>query len=256
MNYTPQQNSQHSYLIDTNILIRLEDNQVIEEVYANFYRLTEIHKISVFVHEAVKDDIKRDRNLQRREISLSKISKYQLIENRQNLQRLELEADFGRLMKQNDVIDAILLDTLKRDVVDFLVTEDKGLHDRAKRFSTELERRVLSISDATELLRQTYEPRSVPIRDIKQVQAHTIDHRQPFFDSLRESYPGFDQWWKVKCVKQHRYCWVIYDNDQLAGLVAWKDESRDDTDAVTKADRILKLCTFKVSEEKRGIKRW
>ena len=254
MNYKSQQNSQHRYLIDTNILFALEDNHEIDKVYANFYRLAKSHNIPVFVHEVIKNDIERDKDLQRREISLSKISKYQLIENDQNLPRSALEADFGKLMKQNDVIDATLLYTLKRDLVGFLVTEDKGLHDRAERYSPELRRRVLFINDATDRLKQTYEPKSVPIYNIKEIKAYTIFYPQKFFVSLQKSYPTFDQWWKNKCVKEHRSCWVVYDNNILAGLVVWKNESRDDTDAVTKADRILKLCTFKVSEEKRGIK--
>ena len=46
---------------------------------------------------------------------------------------------------------------------------------------------------------------------------------------------------------------VVYD-EGLAGLVVRKDEAANDTDAVTKADKILKLCTFKVRPEKRGVK--
>ena len=33
-----------------------------------------------------------------------------------------------------------------------------------------------------------------------------------------------------------------------------KDESSEETDATTKAQKILKLCTFKVRPEKRGVK--
>ncbi|MXW41268.1 MAG: GNAT family N-acetyltransferase, partial [Synechococcus sp. SB0668_bin_15] len=254
MSYTPNQNNRQSYLIDTNILIDLEDHQVIEEAYASFARLAASYNISVFVHEVAKDDIARDNDTQRRKISLSKIDKYQILDKYRDLQRSELEADFGSLKKDNDVIDATLLHALKRNVVDFLVTEDKGLHDRAQKSSLELGRRVLFIADATELLRQTYEPQSVPIRDIEEVKAHTIDHKQSFFNSLRDNYPDFDEWWENKCVRRHRPCWAVYDNNELAGLVVWKEEAGNDTDAVTKVERILKICTFKVSEGKRGMK--
>jgi len=254
MNYSPNQNNRQSYLIDTNILIDLEDHQVIEEAYASFARLAASYNINVFVHEVAKDDIARDNDTQRRKISLSKIHKYQILDKYRDLQCSELEADFGPLKKDNDVIDATLLHALKRNVVDFLVTEDKGLHDRAQKSSLELGRRVLFIADATELLRQTYEPQSVPIRDVEEVKAHTIDHKQSFFNSLRDNYPSFDEWWNQKCVKQHRSCWVVYDNNELAGLVVWKEETGNDTDAVTKVKHILKICTFKISEDKRGMK--
>ena len=254
MNYPYNQNHRQSYLIDTNILIDLEDHRVIEEAYASFARLAASYNVSVFVHEATQDDITRDNDTQRRGISLSKIKKYQILNKYRDLQRSELEANFGLLKKDNDVIDATLLYELKRNVVDFLVTEDKGLHDRARKFSLELGRRILFIADATELLRQTYEPQSVPIRDIEEVKAHTIDHKQSFFNSLRISYPNFNEWWEQKCVRQHRSCWVVYDDNDLAGLVVWKEEASNDTDAVTRAERILKICTFKVSEDKRGMK--
>jgi len=78
-------NDRQSYLIDTNILIKLEDYHVIEKAYANFAELVASYKVDVFVHEVTKDDIGRDKNIQRREISLSKISKYQIIPKHKNL---------------------------------------------------------------------------------------------------------------------------------------------------------------------------
>ncbi|MYG64585.1 MAG: GNAT family N-acetyltransferase [Synechococcus sp. SB0673_bin_10] len=254
MSYQFNQNNRQSYLIDTNILIDLEDNHVIEEAYASFARLAASYKVSVFVHEVAQDDIARDRDTQRRKISLSKIHKYQILDKCRGLQRSKLEADFGSLKNDNDVVDATLLHALKEDMIDFLVTEDKDLHDRAQKFSLKLKDRVLFIADAAELLRQTYEPQSVPVRYVEEVKAHVIDCKQPFFDSLRDDYPDFDEWWKNKCVKQHRLCWAVYDNDRLAGLIVRKEETGNDTDAVTKVERILKICTFKVSENKRGIK--
>jgi hypothetical protein len=65
----------------------------------------------------------------------------------------------------------------------------------------------------------------VPIRHVAKVEAHEIDSNDAFFDSLREGYPEFDDWWREKCVKQHRSCWVVYDNDRLAGLIVRKDEA-------------------------------
>ena len=100
----------------------------------------------------------------------------------------------------------------------------------------------------------TCEPRKGPILHIEDVSAHTISITDIFFDSLREGYPAFNDWWKTKCVGQHRSCWVIYNNDDLVGLVVRKDETGKDTDATRKFARILKICTFKVRPEQRGIK--
>lgn len=246
--------SRQSYLIDTNILIGLEDYHKVESAYAKFSSLAAAHKVDIFVHEAAKEDVARDKDAERRLISLSKIEKYRVLRKRRGLTEDDLAQDFGPLNKPNDVVDAALLHALKIGAADFLVTQDRGLHDRARKHSAELGRRVLFVGDAADLLIQTYEPKDVPIRHVGEVEAHEVDHEDMFFDSLREGYPEFNDWWREKCVKQHRPCWVVYDDDMLAGLIVRKDEAGDDTDAITRAQKILKVCTFKVSPEKRGVK--
>lgn len=246
--------SQQSYVIDTNILIGLEDNHTVGAAYSRFYALASTHKVDIFLHEAAKDDFARDKNAERRKISLSKIEKYRLLKKQRGLTPANLAVDFGPLKKPNDIVDATLLHSLEKGVVDFLVTQDKGLHQRAQNRSLDLARRVLFISDATDLLIQTYEPKEVPIRHVAEVEAHEINDDDKFFDSLRDGYPDFDDWWRKKCVKQHRSCWVVYNDDKLAGLIVRKDEDPKDTDAVMKAGKILKICTFKVGPENRGVK--
>ena len=121
------------------------------------------------------------------------------------------------------------------------------------RYAPELSDRVLHVADAVELLRTTFEPTVTPIRYVEEVSAHQIPREDPIFDSLREDYPEFDTWWKEKCVREHRSCWIV-DDEGIAGLLVRKDETPERTDSITPAEKILKICTFKVSPEKRGIK--
>ncbi len=248
--------SSQSYLIDTNIIIGLEDNHTVKPAYSTFSSLAAKHKIDVLVHEAARDDINRDKNVVRRGISLSKLDKFQELAKVKGLKKTDLEQEFGALAKHNDVVDARLLHAVRIGAADFLVTQDQGLHDRAQKHSADLSRRVLFVADAAQLLQSTYEPKEVPIRNVADVSAHTINVEDIFFDSLRDGYgrETFNKWWKEKCVKGRRPCWVVYDNDELAGLIVRKDESGEDTDATQKLDKILKICTFKVSPEKRGVK--
>jgi hypothetical protein len=51
-----------------------------------------------------------------------------------------------------------------------------------------------------------------------------------------------------------RKCWVVIDEGSLAGLVVRKEEGASDTDATLPGSKILKICTFKVRPERRGIK--
>jgi GNAT superfamily N-acetyltransferase len=242
-----------AYLIDTNVVIGLEDNHPVNPVFSNFLALAAKHKVDIFVHAAAQDDISRDKNIVRREISNSKLKKFQTLGKVSGLTKDKLENMFGKLKKPNDHVDAILLHALIIGVVDFLVTEDRGLHDRAQRHSTELARRVLFVADAASLLSTTYQPKETCVRYVEEVSAHSIDIEDTIFDSLREGYPEFNVWWREKCVAQRRLCWVVSD-EGLAGLIVRKDEKLGATDATSLAKKILKVCTFKVRPESRGIK--
>lgn len=247
--------SQPRYLIDTNVFIGLEDDREIDPSFSRFLQLASKHGIKVFVHEAAKDDIARDKDAHRRGISLSKFEKFAALSKVRGLTEAELAKKFGELRKPNDVVDATLLHALGLDVADFLVTEDRKLHERARKHAPELSDRLLFVADATALLKSTYEPVDVPIRYIEEVEAHTIPSNDPIFESLRSDYDGFDAWWK-KCVEQLRKCWIVprAGDSGIAGILVRKDESRADTDATLDGDKILKICTFKVGPENRGIK--
>lgn len=242
-----------TYLIDTNVIIHLEDNRTVEPAFSAFISLAAKHKVDILVHEAARDDIARDKDASRRAISLSKLSKFQILSKVRGLTSSDLEREFGPLPRHNDIVDATLLHALRIGAADFLVTQDRGLHDRARRYSAEIGRRVLYVADAVQLLRTTFEPIETPVRFIEEVQAHCIPLTDTIFDSLREDYEGFDKWWTEKCVKQRRPCWIV-DDGGIAGLLVRKDETGADTDATQKANKILKICTLKVRPEKRGLK--
>jgi hypothetical protein len=125
------------------------------------------------------------------------------------------------------------------------------MHARARRVSSDFFDRVLTVEDAVEWLIAEHEPRAVHLPLVEEVPAHAIELSDPIFDSLREGYPGFDKWWKEKCIAEHRLCWVVTIGSVLAGLVVRKDEVQLDTGVPVKT---LKLCTFKVKPEFRGEK--
>lgn len=242
------------YLIDTNVFIGLEDAHQVNPEFSAFLQLASKHGVIVNVHEAAKDDIARDKDVARRSISLSKLAKFPVISKVRKLTPEKLEAQFGPLPKHNDVVDAALLHAVTINVADFLVSEDVGLHERARRHSVELGRRVLFVADAVALLRTTYEPIDVPLRFVEEIDAHSIPAGDPIFESLRDGYGGFDKWWRDKCVREQRKCWIVTDAGEIAGLVVRKEEHASEAKSRDLEGRILKVCTFKVRPEARGIK--
>ncbi|HND36758.1 MAG TPA: hypothetical protein PKZ49_09100, partial [Nitrosomonas sp.] len=101
--------SSQKYLIDTNVFIGLEDARQVNAEVASFLALANKHSVGVFIHEAAKDDIARDTDVNRRGISLSKLSKFQILKKVRGLTEQQLEESYGALPKPNDIVDATLL---------------------------------------------------------------------------------------------------------------------------------------------------
>ncbi len=152
--------------------------------------------------------------------------------------------------RRNNRIDVELLASLKANAVDFFVTQDEGLHRRAARSG--LAERVLFVPDAIRLIQRKFEPSTVKLPYIVQKKAYELDVRLPIFDSLREGYPEFDNWFIAKCQRPQRDCWVIEVDGEVVGIVIYKEESLADTDSLIEGAKFLKLCTFKMSPNYRG----
>lgn len=246
-------------LLDTNVLIQTEDNQKIESNFAELLEKCQQHGIRLFLHDGTIEDINRDPNLSRREITLSKVRKYPLLEKIPSPNRVDLEENYGSISKDNDYIDAKLLHALNIKAVNFLVTEDNGIHTRAKRAG--LEDQVLLVSEAVGWIRQTYEPKSIKLPHVVSLKCHQVDVSQRIFQTLKGDYPGFEEWFS-KCIEQHRDCWTVQEEDTIIAIAILKEETGQDfksdfvegTIDAQDNDNVLKICTFKVGIDARGSK--
>jgi ribosomal protein S18 acetylase RimI-like enzyme len=239
-------------LLDTNIVIALEDPRTVPPGVALLAQKAQLHGLTLYLDDACVADIERDPNLERREATLSKLHKFPTLPNVAHRSDAELTARFGDVRTPNDRCDVLMLDTLDRNVVDFLVSEDIGLHKRAERAA--LRDRVFTVREALGWILRTFEPREFRLPYVASRKAYQIPTSDPIFDSLREGYPDFDDWWLQKCVRQHRDCWVVEIDGQLAGLVVYKTETHAEAHTRHPGPRILKVCTFKMKPEYRGEK--
>jgi ribosomal protein S18 acetylase RimI-like enzyme len=81
---------------------------------------------------------------------------------------------------------------------------------------------------------------------------HNLDLKSDFFDSLRENYPEFDKWFSDKG-KEGRMCWCWRDKGrELNALLIYTEKDKQIFREFK--ERVLKICTFKVSENARGLK--
>src|ERR1700730_8170603 len=110
-------------LVDTNVVIGLEDPQPVQASLAELARLSSENNVGLFVDGANYDDVARDKDIARREITLSKLAKFQKLRSVPVADRA-LVARFGAVSNENDLSDVRLLAALDAKAVDFLVTQD------------------------------------------------------------------------------------------------------------------------------------
>lgn len=234
-------------LLDTNIIILRENNKVIQEDLQNLMRVIQKLDYKILLHPKSIEDINRDTNDQRRKITLSKFKTYDTLEiapdPNKDLNFLDI---IGSPKKYNDLIDDFLLFAVYRNAVNFLITEDLGIHKKAK--ITKLSERILNVIEALDLFKKEL-PKEVnlPPALYKTTMAN-LDVNDSIFDSLREDYPDFNDWYAKKS-RIGRECWAyIRSNGSLGALLIYKFEDEIiPSEPPLERKRRLKIANMKVS---------
>ena len=99
-------------LIDTNVVIGLEDAQPVQVSLAELVRLSSEHAVGLFVDGANYDDVARDRDTGRRTVTLSKLAKFQQLRGVPVPNSAAIAARFGCIKNENDQSDVRFLSRL------------------------------------------------------------------------------------------------------------------------------------------------
>lgn len=243
-------------LLDTSVIIPLEDSSaILEASLSEIARLAMEHGHQLLVHPSSSDDINRDTDEERRKISLSRMRKYPLLAEAPVPTKEDLDQLGLTQRDDNDRVDNELLYAIYRDAANILISEDRGLHKKAERLG--IADRVHYVQQAATFLTRIYTRRDeITLPNIEELPLHNLDSNDEFFDSVRNDYPGFDDWFRDKA-RQGRVAWTVFDDYGILGAVAiYKEEHdpivTDDNRALP--GKVLKLCTFKVGETIRGRK--
>ncbi|TGL86501.1 hypothetical protein EHQ68_14390 [Leptospira congkakensis] len=239
-------------LFDTNILIHLEDNKVLKKDFSAFYSLAISNDCKIFYHPAVIEDIKKDKDANRKEIFLSKLSKYQPLPSPAipDLDFLEFVGE----KNANDAIDNKQLFQISAGYVELFITEDKEILKKGAKLG--LTNKILNIQSGLRLLSELYNVviPSHPILKEGSVREiiHLIDNA--FFDSLREDYPpNFNDWFK-KCAQEDRKAYFLMVEENLSAILIYNKETPVAHKLSGIFENALKICTLKVAEDAFGYK--
>lgn len=232
------------FLLDANVVFTLDplDASSVEHGLtdaATLHRRAVEHGHDVVLHPALRSDVERDTDHQRRSARKAVLRKYTFLAAGPSPSAALVEAFGAPATHTNDWVDLQHAAAVEAGAVDWLVTADRGLARRATRAG--LGGRVFDVVGALELVARLHPPARRPPTAVDVVPAYALDLRLPFFDSLREDYDGFDAWWHEKCAKEHRTCLVVRQAGELAGLCVLKPERGE-------VPPTMKLCTLKVDE--------
>jgi predicted nucleic acid-binding protein len=236
-------------LIDTNIFIYREDDQPIKENLQRLLRILNETNVTILIHPASIKEIEKDKDKKRRETILSKIETYPILKKPPEYQK---DTNFTNIIglekNTHDENDNAILYTVYRDAVDFLITEDKGIHKKAKEIK--ISDRIFLIQDALEFFEEYTKTKPLPATPaLKKDFVYNLDINDPIFDSLKKEYEGFESWFK-KIARKGRECLVSYRSDGSIGAVLIykiEDESIEDSTPRLPKKKRVKICTLKVT---------
>lgn len=221
------------------------------ELAATFIRLATKQRHRVFAHPATGDEISDGKAPDRVRQRLAELAKFEMLDEPPI--SAQLRAELGPVVPgSNNDRDLRILAALDANAVNFLVTNDAGLRQRAKRVG--LGDRVLTAADAVAML-EGFEPATAPPPPrVTPLQSYALDLDQEIFASIREDYPGFDTWIdKVRGDSPNRECYVVTEPDGAYAAVAiLKIDEADCAYDFTKP--VAKISTFKVGPAFSGFR--
>lgn len=240
-------------LVDTNILIHRESDTIVREDLRILERSINEEGHRILAHPASIAEIRQDPDSERRESAESRVETYAELsfppspspDNPFRDHVPEAPED------SNDRIDNMLLFAVYEGAVDFLITQDKGIHTKA--LYLEIEDRVFNIEDGIEYFVEN-EPSIRAPASIERTEFSELDLEDPIFDSLKEEYPEFVSW-----AESHpdRPAWVNYTDDDTIGAVMVikpRETERIGTSPTLDRKSRVKISTLKVAQERWGSK--
>ena len=231
-------------LLDTNIFIYREDDRILTDNLQELLRLLNKIKVEILIHPLSFEELRKDRDKERREVILSKVKAYPI---------LELPPDPIKNKKYLDAIgkdieiDDNILYAVYKDAVDFLITEDRGIHKKASRLG--IDDRVFLIDEALRIFETyTHKEKVISPPALKEDFVYNLNLSDPIFDALKRDYEEFEGWFK-NISRKGRKCWVHYRKDGSIGallIYKFEDEAIEATPPLPKKNR-LKISTFIVT---------
>lgn len=239
--------------MDSNVAIKSDPlSREVEEDYdlaLRFQQLAGQGSHRLLVHPSSRLDFARDPDRERAGLRERSFGRYSVLPAPPQRSEVQIELLGQPEAGSNDDVDQDLLAAVVGDAVSFLVTQDTGIHQKARRLG--VAERVLRLPDAIALIEALFVRLPQPPPSVERLKAHQLDLSDPIWESLRQDYPDFDRW-LTGCRRDQRDALVVGDDpSRRAALCLLKHEPNGEYGV---PGPLLKISTFKVSPDHSGNK--
>ena len=234
-------------LLDTNIIIHREANKIYKPEIGQLFKWIDNLKYTKYIHPLTVEELERYRDKNALDTMSIKIESYNLLKHQAPLGEKILEVSKSIDNRFNDINDTQILNEVYEGRVDFLISEDKKIHLKAN---------LLGISDKVFKIQHFLEkaisenPELVDYKvlAVKKVDFGEVDLKDSFFDSFREDYAEFNDWFNRKSEEP---CYVCYSDGNLTAFLFVKIEDENEPysnlNPIFEPKRRLKIGTLKVT---------
>lgn len=233
-------------LLDTNIIIHREASRVSNPDIGLLFHWFDKIGASKIVHPLSIDEISGYIDKEVVETMKIKIENYLQLktESKESEPIIEIRKNDK---SQNDFIDTSFVKELFNGRVDIIVTEDRGIHTKADRLG--IGEKVFTIDCFIEkVTAENPELKDYKVLSVKKEYFGNIDLSDSFFDSFKQDYAEFEQWFNSK---SDEVSYVCYTDDKICAFlylkVEFEPESYHNIVPTFPKKKRLKVGTLKVT---------
>lgn len=234
-------------LLDTNIIIYREASRVVRADIGTLFNWIDRLHDDKYVHPASIEEIEKHQDPNVVAAFRVKMSSYNrlktLAPETEEITKIRNKYD----VTPNDHVDTDLLRELVGKRVDLLITEDKKIHQKARELGVSAS--VFTIDMFLEkVTSENPDLADYRVLAVKKELFGNLNIYDPFFDSFRDDYPGFNAWFNRKA-DETAYVSMNDEGSVVAFLylkVEGVNEDYTDIEPVLSPKRRMKIGTFKV----------
>lgn len=233
-------------LLDTNIIIHREGNYPFNKDIGVLFKWLDNLRYSKYVHQITINEINKLKAGSTREVMNIKLDSYNTLQVLSPLNSQVKSVSDSVDVNENDKNDTLLLNELFIGKVDYLITEDKKI--RRKSEALGISNRVFTIESFLEKV-IAENPELVNYKVLSVITEHfgNIDLSDEFFDSFKEDYPKFENWFNKK---SEDVAYIYKSENKTSAFLYLKvedeNESYQDIIPAFEKKKRLKIGTFKV----------